>query len=236
MRDKTGFSLRRWSQRKLAAQRGMRADERAQVDPDSPHAPAPPVPVVNAARPEPESRAKPAGGDGATDVGAAPPANAAASAAAGTVPSLPPVESLTFDSDFSVFMRPGADETVRRAALRKLLRDPRFNVMDGLDVYVDDYAKPSPIEPGIVRGLMQARYVFAPPKTRVAPDGSVEDARDEAPAAHAPAESLPSTEATSATTPVVALPDGEAQAAIARAPADPPAVPEVPATTPSRHE
>jgi hypothetical protein len=25
------------------------------------------------------------------------------------------------------------------------MRDPRFNVMDGLDVYIDDYSKPDPI-------------------------------------------------------------------------------------------
>ena len=65
-------------------------------------------------------------------------------------------------------------------ALRKLLRDPRFNVMDGLDVYIDDYAKPSPLEPELARTLMQARYIFDPPKTRVTAEGVVEDVPDEA--------------------------------------------------------
>ena len=60
-------------------------------------------------------------------------------ASAAPDPPLPPVESLTFDSDFTPFLRPDVDEAVKRAALKKLLRDPRFNVMDGLDVYIDDY-------------------------------------------------------------------------------------------------
>jgi len=40
---------------------------------------------------------------------------------------------------------PGVDPGLKRAALKTLLRDARFNVMDGLDVYIDDYSKPDPI-------------------------------------------------------------------------------------------
>src|SRR5262249_55017680 len=58
---------------------------------------------------------------------------------------LPPVESLTPESDFTPFMQPGVDPAVKREALKTLLRDPRFNVMDGLDVYIDDYSKPDPM-------------------------------------------------------------------------------------------
>lgn len=60
-------------------------------------------------------------------------------------PPLPPVESLTPESDFTPFMRSEVDPGVRQQALRTLFRDPRFNVMDGLDVYIDDYSKPDPI-------------------------------------------------------------------------------------------
>src|SRR5437764_238182 len=88
---------------------------------------------------------------------------------------LPPVESLTFDSDFTAFLKPEVDEALKRKALKKLLHDPRFNVMDGLDVYIDDYSKPDPIEPEVVRQLVQARYLFDPPKTRVNERGFVED-------------------------------------------------------------
>jgi hypothetical protein len=58
---------------------------------------------------------------------------------------LPPVESLTPESDFTPFMRGDVDPGLRRQALRTLFRDPRFNVMDGLDVYIDDFSKPDPI-------------------------------------------------------------------------------------------
>lgn len=58
---------------------------------------------------------------------------------------LPPVASLTPDSDFTPFMAKEVDPGARRQALRTLFRDPRFNVMDGLDVYIDDYSKPDPI-------------------------------------------------------------------------------------------
>ena len=56
-----------------------------------------------------------------------------------------PVESLTHDSDFSAFLQPQVEEALKRAALKKLFCDPRFNVMDGLDTYIGDYTQPDPI-------------------------------------------------------------------------------------------
>ena len=76
-------------------------------------------------------------------------------------------------------MQPGVDESVKRGALKKLFSDPRFNVMDGLDVYIDDYSKPDPIDPAIVRTLAHARYIFNPPATRVTAEGYVEDVPEE---------------------------------------------------------
>ena len=98
-----------------------------------------------------------------------------ASAAPARVDPLPPVESLTIDSDFSAFLQPEVDETLKRQALKQLFRDPRFNVMDGLDVYIDDYSKPDPIDPDIVRQMVQGRYIFDPPPTRINAQGHVED-------------------------------------------------------------
>ena len=92
---------------------------------------------------------------------------------------LPPVESLTPESDFVPFMRADVDEGLKRRALKTLFQDPRFNVMDGLDVYIDDYSKADPIDPAIVRTLVQARYIFNPPATRVNAEGHVEDVPDE---------------------------------------------------------
>ena len=60
---------------------------------------------------------------------------------------LPPVESLTPESDFTPFMKGDVDPGIKREALKTLFRDPRFNVMDGLDVYIDDYSKPDPLPP-----------------------------------------------------------------------------------------
>jgi hypothetical protein len=72
---------------------------------------------------------------------------------------LPPVESLTPDSDFTAFMKPDVDPGVRREALKVLLRDPRFNVMDGLDVYIDDYSKPDPLPPEWLAQMNQMKHL-----------------------------------------------------------------------------
>lgn len=81
------------------------------------------------------------------------PAPAAAPAASAAEAPLPAVESLTFESDFAAFLSPKVEEGVKRAALRKLFSDPRFNVMDGLDVYIDDYSKPDPLPEGMLEKL-----------------------------------------------------------------------------------
>ena len=74
---------------------------------------------------------------------------------------LPSVDELTPQSDFSVFMHPKVDPDLRRAALKKLFSDPHFNVMDGLDTYIDDYSKPDPLPPGMLAGLRQAQNILA---------------------------------------------------------------------------
>jgi Protein of unknown function (DUF3306) len=73
--------------------------------------------------------------------------------------SLPPVESLTPDSDFAAFMKPEVDPSLKREAFKKLIEDPRFNVMDGLDVYIDDYSKPDPLPEGWLEKMSQVRYL-----------------------------------------------------------------------------
>ncbi len=117
------FSLSRWSRRKLDAKRAPA---------DAPEAP-PPVEATPSTAPMAEAVAPlPAVGPEATPIAA-------------DAPALPPVESLSIDSDFRPFLAPKVDEATRRAALRKLFSDPHFNVMDGLDVYIDDYNKPDPM-------------------------------------------------------------------------------------------
>jgi hypothetical protein len=75
-------------------------------------------------------------------------------------PELPPIDKLNIDSDFRGFFHPKVGEDVRRAALKKLFSDPRFNVMDGLDVYIDDYSKTEPIPPAMLAGLRQAQNIL----------------------------------------------------------------------------
>jgi hypothetical protein len=52
-------------------------------------------------------------------------------------------------------MQPDVDPALRRGALKKLFGDPRFNVMDGLDVYIDDYSKPDPLPEGWLEKMTQ---------------------------------------------------------------------------------
>ncbi len=159
------LTLRRWSQRKLAA--AHEAQSKAAQPPEPTGTVAPP--------PSPDTPAP--------------------QAVAGDPPrELPPVDSLSIDSDFTAFMRPDVDESLKRGALRKLFSDPRFNVMDGLDVYIDDYSKPDPIAPEVVRQLMQARYIFDPPATRVTASGHVEDVPPDEAAAMVAAQDAPSGE------------------------------------------
>lgn len=71
---------------------------------------------------------------------------------------LPPIEELRgLESEYSEFLRPGVDETLRRTALKRLFQDPHFNVMDGLDTYIDDYSKEDPIPEVMLKALNQAK-------------------------------------------------------------------------------
>jgi len=100
--------------------------------------------------------------------------------------ALPPVESLTPESDFTPFMAREVDAGVKRQALKTLFSDPRFNVMDGLDVYIDDYSKPDPLPEGWLEKLNQVARLgdYQPPA--------------EAPVAPEAAEKLPAEEPTEA--------------------------------------
>lgn len=140
------LTLRRWSQRKLAAARdaGKPSESLAPAQEfQPPAAPALRVPGVASAPRALEGQRTP---ELSTEVPA----------------QLPSLESLTFDSDFSPFMQPKVDEETRRAALRKLFSDPSFNVMDGLDIYVGDYTQPDPMPVGMLEKL-SAVYAMLDP-------------------------------------------------------------------------
>ena len=121
-----GNFISRWSKRKIAARSGKVIEEPAPVEAK------PVIPVETGIQPTP------AAGRTATTAGVVP-------ESWGT--PLPPVESLTPESDFTPFMKAEVDPATRRQALKTLFADPRHNIMDGLDVYIDDYSKPDPLPP-----------------------------------------------------------------------------------------
>jgi hypothetical protein len=87
-------------------------------------------------------------------------------------PALPPLDVLTYDSDLRGFFHPKVDEVLKRSALKKLFADPYFNVMDGLDVYIDDYSKPDPLPAAMLAQLRQAKKIIEWAKERKGEDAA----------------------------------------------------------------
>ncbi|MDB4224285.1 DUF3306 domain-containing protein [Granulosicoccus sp.] len=58
---------------------------------------------------------------------------------------MPPVESLTAESDVSAFFNKGVSAALRKAALRFVFQQPKFNVRDGLNDYDGDYTVFEPL-------------------------------------------------------------------------------------------
>lgn len=111
-------------------------------------------------------------------------------------------------SAYREFFDPKVDEKLRQTALKKLFGDPHFNVMDGLDTYIDDYSKPDPIPEAMLRQLNQAKELFLFDDENKKSEG----AGAETPAASAEAAAASPPETASTTT----LPDPAAAGACAR--------------------
>jgi len=73
--------------------------------------------------------------------------------------SLEDVKLLTKDSDFKPFMAQNVNTEVRNAAMKKLFADPHFNIMDGLDIYIDDYSKSDPIPEAMLRAMTSSKFL-----------------------------------------------------------------------------
>jgi uncharacterized protein DUF3306 len=142
--------------------RWARLKREARKPPEEAPSAAPPV-AVPAAQPEAEGTTPP------------PPAE------------LPPITSLTPESDFAPFMKPEVDGGLRRQALKTLFQDPRYNVMDGLDVYIDDYSKPDPLPEGWLEKMTQMARLgaYEPPEEKAARAEAEAKAKAEAEAAAA---------------------------------------------------
>ena len=132
MAEEDGSFISRWSRRKL----GVR-EEVVEVA-ESPH----PNPLAPA-------------GEGAIEL--TPPA--AAPPPEPPPPTLAEVAELTLESDYTRFVARGVTPEVKNAALKKLFTDPHFNIMDGLDTYIDDYGKPDPLPPGMLRQMVQSKML-----------------------------------------------------------------------------
>ncbi len=177
MSEESNF-LSRWSRRKVQARHGE--------VPAQPQAPPPEVAQASPAATLPEQ---------SVDLPAIAPDTPAERP---PPPTLADVAALTRESDFSRFVAPGVDGDVKNAALKKLFADPRFNVMDGLDTYIDDYSKPDPLPASMLRQMTQAAFL------------GLVDPEEPAAAAAAAAPNA----ATAAATPTAQAPNAEVEPAV----------------------
>lgn len=114
------------------------------------------------AKPPPAAPVAPLAADSPVSEGTA--AETPTAAAPGAAPAqLPSVDSLQgVASEYKDFLKPGVDETLKRAALKKLFSDPHFSFasMDKLDIYIDDYSVEDPIPEALLRSLNQSKSLF----------------------------------------------------------------------------
>jgi len=75
-------------------------------------------------------------------------------------PAAAPAAAKELSPEYREFFDPRVEEQLRRSSLKKLFSEPQFNVMDGLDTYIDDYSKPDPIPQAMLRQLNQAKELL----------------------------------------------------------------------------
>ncbi|MEO6407608.1 MAG: DUF3306 domain-containing protein [Burkholderiaceae bacterium] len=134
--DQASGFLARWARRKQQVRSGVQPPELEQpprVEP-APVAPPPVVVLVEPAAGPPAVEPTP-------------------------LPTLQDVAALTRESDYARFVTPGVSSDVRNAAVKKLFTDPHYNLMDGLDTYIDDYGKPDPLPLSMLRQLNQSKFL-----------------------------------------------------------------------------
>jgi hypothetical protein len=137
--------LGRWSQRKQAVREGKPVEEPVRGVPApavAPSAVAAPL-AVSVASASASGQIAPE-----TELPQSPPP-----------PTLEDVQALTPESDYSAFTGVNVSPEVSNAAMKKLFTDPHYNVMDGLDIYIDDYSKPDPMPLSMLRQLASAQFL-----------------------------------------------------------------------------
>ena len=78
------------------------------------------------------------------------------------LPTLDDAAALCLTSDFRPFVARGVDQAVQRLALKKLFTDPHFNVMDGLDTYIEDFNNFVPMTADMVAALNHGKALLDP--------------------------------------------------------------------------
>lgn len=139
-----GF-LGRWSKRKLDAKEGTVSEPDSGANAVVPARPA----ILDTQSTAADPPAGPAALDSGQRRNDGPP----------VAPTLDDVRALTAESDFKRFAARDVAPEVKNAAMKKLFSDPRYNVMDGLDVYTGDYSQPDPIPPAMLRQLASAKFL-----------------------------------------------------------------------------
>lgn len=138
-----GF-LSRWARRKAADRQGIALPEPELRRP----AAVPPVPAPAASAPATAGLSAPG-----TSAETAPPAAEPPALTLDDVAKLCPAD------DFAPFVARGVPAEVKAAAMKKLFADPHYNIMDGLDIYIDDYTKPDPIPLAMLKQLHQSKVL-----------------------------------------------------------------------------
>jgi len=146
--DDSFFS--RWSRRKALVRSGQAPEEPLQPVVDEPVSPPSEGASPGAPTQMPTGEALSA---------SAPPGPPAEPEAQAPPPTLEDVARLTTESDFGPFVARHVPSEVRNAAVKKLFADPHFNVMDGLDIYIDDYSQPSPLSAAQMAKMVGAQFL-----------------------------------------------------------------------------
>ena len=149
------MSLSRWSRLKRAA-----AADSANV--------VQPPPALTCVRAE-LFEAPPTSDQGNVSLGQAALANA----------ELPSLSTISLTEDFTPFMQAKVPQALKQQALKALFKEPHFNVMDGLDIYIDDYTVFEPISPEVMATLSSWKAIMNPTQQVVTDGGYAVDVQSE---------------------------------------------------------
>jgi hypothetical protein len=184
-RSPDGGFLSRWSRVKTGRAPATREDATGPTLPAAVSSPPPAVPRTTLPISAPHD------GDGVVLMPAdVAPATVDAVESAPPAPTLQDAAAVPAGGDVARFMARDVSPEVRNVALKRLFADPAFNVMDGLDTYIDDYGRPDPLPAASLRKMVAGAYL------------RLFDDEAEGAATPAPPASPPSTAPSSTSTPL----------------------------------